>query len=52
MLFNDNLNYFKAQYRHIIFYSIPFSILFIVRKRLNLIFLILVSVACALLSVF
>lgn len=52
MLFKDNLNYFKAQYRHIIFYSIPLSILFIVRKRLNLIFLFLVLASCVVLSIF
>jgi len=42
MLFKKNVNYFKTQYRHIIFYSIPTPILFIVRKRLNMISLIVV----------
>jgi len=52
MLFKENLDYFKAQYRHIIFYSIPPSILFIVRKRLNLIFLIFILLLSILTTVF
>lgn len=37
--------HFKIQFRHLIFYAIPFTILFIVRKRLN--FLIVIGIAFA-----
>ena len=37
---NKDLRFFKNQFRHLNFYTLPTSILFIVRKRFNFIFLI------------
>lgn len=37
---NLRVNFFKNQFRHITFYSMPFTILLILRKRLNFILLI------------
>jgi len=37
---NSRVIFFKNQFRHITFYSMPFTILFILRKRLNFILLI------------
>ena len=37
---NTRVVFFKNQFRHITFYSMPFTILLILRKRLNFIFLV------------
>ena len=42
MLFNHTLFLFKQQFRNLNYYSMPTSILFIVRKRFNFILIIFV----------